>query len=486
MLESMLERVSAAAREAQESRLQSDADVDAAATALPVEADAEAAPALTGSANARADAASEPPGSATAQQQDEANSSCGVWADTTPFWPLDSHEWLGPCPETPPSADPPPDPAWSWTKPEASAMPSSSASPPHIAAPIARSTDPARRTGWMRPMRPHAVALVAAAVVGLGWSVHDALRPATPPPAFASLDGLPPTSAGRVAAAAVTARGADRGRPALDIAIDADASTESRMLEELARSVGSAGGATDAGIAPRFAIARYDTLPAASADWQVVTTLGTEEVYALVPAGSPMHQLGDLRGRRINVGPDGSARAVSGAALYRALFGASPPKSTSSALPRDDALRQMLAAGEPEAMLVFDGQPSSWFAALPTATRHALRVLRLDPGEPASRRALQRYLPGLLAPGVAEDRPVPTLREVTFLIAPSTASNVAPVLSALCDHLPALRLDGHPKWREVDPALSLPVGLQRPAQLDTALATCALAHPIPSVNRSSS
>ena len=259
------------------------------------------------------------------------------------------------------------------------------------------------------------------------------------------------------------------------------------MLDELTRSVGAPDGATAAGTPSTLAIARYDALPAASAGWQVVATLGTEEVYALVPVGSPMRHLGDLLGRRINVGPDGSARAVSGTALYRALFGASPSRSHSSALPRDDALRQMLAAGEPEAMLLFDGQPSSWFVALPASTRHALRLLRLDPGEPAGRRALQRYLPGRLAPGADEDGvPIPTLREVTFLIAPSSARNVAPVLRALCEHLPALRLDGHPKWREVDPALNLPTGLQRPGQLAAALTTCAPARPVPSINRRSS
>jgi hypothetical protein len=317
--------------------------------------------------------------------------------------------------------------------------------------------------------------------------VYHAIPPATPSAQLTSLDSLPPTSTGHVPAPAVVAHDANPSGPVLDIAIDADASTESRMLDELTRSVGSRGGAADAGIPSRFAIARYDTLPAASADWHVVATLGTEEVYALVPVGSSMRHLGDLRGRRINVGPDGSARAVSGAALYRALFGASPSRSDGSALPRDDALRQMLAAGEPEALLLFDGQPSSWFAALPASTRHALRLLRLDLGEPAGRRALQHYLPGRLAPGVDEDSaPIPTLREVTFLIAPSSARNVAPVLRALCDHLPALRLDGHPKWREVDPALSLPIGLQRPARLDAALTTCAPALPVSSINRRSS
>lgn len=68
----------------------------------------------------------------------------------------------------------------------------------------------------------------------------------------------------------------------------------------------------------------------------------------------------------------------------------------------------------------------------------------------------------------------------------AAVTNDQPVLRALCDHLPALRLDGHPKWREVDPALSLPIGLQRPGRLDEALTTCAPALPVSSINRRSS
>ena len=473
-LEDMLARVSAAANDAQRSRLESNGDV--AADESSIEGNAEGA--QTPAAAAHTDAAA--PSSADDPAQVEADSS-DVWADTTPFWPADPTDWLEHAGNTSSPSGPPPVPGWIWTTPKASDQPSSDASQPHADGSSHRAPPP----GWMRRASPLAVALAVAVVVG--WGAWQALPRGMSPPMSESLDGLPPTSAGPVAAAAVIAHAALPLRPALDIAIDADASTESRMLDELRQSVGAAGTATEPGVSPRLAIARYDTLPAASADWQVVATLGTEEVYALVPAGSPLRHLGDLRGRRINLGPDGSARAVSGAALYRALFGAAPSKSRSASLPRDDALRQMLATGELDALLLFDGQPSSWLAALPASTRHALRLLRLDPAEAAGRRALQSYLPGRVTPvGDSDGAPVPTLREVTFLIAPSSERNLAPVLHALCERLPALRADGHPKWREVDPTLSLPTGLQRPVQLAAVRDTCFPAIPTTSNNRRSS
>jgi hypothetical protein len=470
LLEDMLERVSAAAREAQLARHRPNAGaVDGVSS---VTADPEGP-------GAQVDAASELPASADAQEQDESEASSNVWADTTPFWPDESPEWPEPAPRTPPQ-DKRPGPDWRWTATAASVDPPASASTSPAAVATIPSTGPAQPPAWMRHASPRALALAAVAAIA-GWGAYHAMPGATPAAPVASIESLPPTSAGPVPATVLAPHDVVPGRPALDVAIDADASTESRMLDELTRSVGAPGTAS------RFAIARYDSLPAASADWQVVATLGTEEVYALVPLRSTLRHLGDLRGRRINVGPDGSARAASGAALYRALFGASPSKSTASALPRDVALRQMLATGEPEAVLLFDGQPSSWLAALPADTRHGLRLLRLEPAEPAARRALQRYLPGRLASGIDGDGDsIPTLREVTFLIAPASARDVAPLLRALCDHLPALRLDGHPKWREVDPGVSLPTGLQRPEQLDATLAHCATAPPLSSINRRSS
>ena len=485
LLEDMLARVAAAAQEARRSR--DDSSAEPVAGASSVEPGAASVQASAAPAKGPVEAAPEPPASALAPAHDEEESSSDVWADTTPFWPMESSDALAPSAGTPSSQDPPSQPAWAWMRAAASADRSSSALPPDAAVPTAGSTGPAQLPAWMRQASLRGLAFAAAVVAIVGLGLPRAMPPATPTASSTSFDSMPPTSAGQTPVATVTAHDATPRAPSLDIAIDADASTESRMLDELARAIGAPGSAAAAAMPARLAIARYDTLPVTGADWQVVATLGTEEVYALVPAGSPLRHLGDLRGRRINVGPDGSARAASGAALYRALFGESPSRSASSALSRDDALRQMLANGEPEALLLFDGQPSTWFAALPASTRHALRLLRLDPGEPAGGRALQRYLPGHLAPGVDDGgTPIPTLREVTFLIAPASTRDAAPVLRALCDHLPTLRLDGHPKWREVDPALNLPTGLQRPGQLAAALTTCAPARPVPSINRRSS
>lgn len=225
-------------------------------------------------------------------------------------------------------------------------------------------------------------------VVALGAVVAwTALRCGTPPGVQLTLENLPPTAAGSPSSAtatpaapapvAVASMATPNIAPAIlpAIANDADASTEAIMLEQL-----RAGSATSAATeAPLFAIARYDSLPAASQAWRVLVPLAVEEVYALVPATSRLRELDDLRGRRINIGVAASPRARSAEALYRTLFGQPVPPSLLRAAPKEVALPALLRGERLDAMLLFDGQPSSWLAALPVETRLRLKVLRFDP-----------------------------------------------------------------------------------------------------------
>ena len=145
-----------------------------------------------------------------------------------------------------------------------------------------------------------------------------------------ALEDLPPTAAGAPG-------------PALrwSVGSDADSATESTMLAQLARVSAAdrpkavlANARVGVGAGAEFAIARYDALKARPANWHVVAPLNTEELYAVVRADSPWRSLDELRGRRINVGAAGSARALSGTTLYRQMFGTALPIASATGLGR--------------------------------------------------------------------------------------------------------------------------------------------------------
>ena len=150
---------------------------------------------------------------------------------------------------------------------------------------------------------------------------------------------------------------------------------------------------------------------------------------------------------------------------------------------KEVALPALLRGEGLDAMLLFDGQPSSWLAALPVETRLRLRLLRFDPARPSGQRALQSYLATSVMPTlVTEPAPVPTLGEVTFLVASGGQATSPELVHRLCERLPALRTAGHPKWKDIDPALVLPVRLPRSPDIASAVQACATPHSSPTAS----
>ncbi len=222
-----------------------------------------------------------------------------------------------------------------------------------------------------------------------------------------------------------------------DLEADAFELSLDEMLDRVSAATRAEWEACEATAPPR-AIARYDTLRAASPDWRVVAPLNIEEAYVLVPVTSRLRDLDDLRGRRINVGAPGSARATSGEALYRRLFAQPLPASSLRSVSKDAALQALLAGDGLDALVFFDGQPSAWLESLPGETRRRLKVLSPQATSAAGRTALQSYLPATIAPTLANDRtPVETLGEVAFLVASPQATRPAQALHDLCERLPA-------------------------------------------------
>ena len=287
---------------------------------------------------------------------------------------------------------------------------------------------------------------------------------------------LPPPSAGVSLAQQRPQSVATAFTQIQQVAFDTDASTEALMVHQLGGTPGDAGAAVAparSDSAATFAVLRYDALIANAANWRIVAPLNVEEVYVLVPAMSPLRDLSDLRGRRINVGMPGSARSNSGEALYHALFGEPIPTSPLRSASKEAALQALASGGDLDALILFDGQPSSWLASLHAETRQRLKVLSFDASGAASRRVSQAYLKTRVAPALAGGGvSVPTLGEVSFLVASTHAANARQFLESMCERLPALRARGHPKWQEVSPSLQLPVSMPRDPGLSQLPSAC--------------
>ena len=224
---------------------------------------------------------------------------------------------------------------------------------------------------------------------------------------------------------------------------------------------------------PPLRIAYYDELQAVrrgglAPPWQVVMPLYREEIHYLVRADSPMRFIHQIEGRRVNTGPVQGTRAFSARSSYELVVGAPLAPSKADLLSRDEALDALLA-GRIDAMVVVEAAPAAWFAELPAETARRLRHLRLDPTHPSSQRAMRQYLRAPIDGGE-------TLAVMAFLISTGSGSDAdafARFGKGLCEALPALRRDGHPKWREIQPGLELETGWPNVAAAHEALNGCA-------------
>jgi hypothetical protein len=213
---------------------------------------------------------------------------------------------------------------------------------------------------------------------------------------------------------------------------------------------------------PSLAFARYDALQTARASGsplplQIVAPLHREVLEFIVRADSPMTYVHDMHGAAVNVGPAGSARALTAETALRRLFGAPPAPSPAAALDADAALGALLGGHGVDVLVMVEPPSSSWLTRLPAATGRVLRLLKLDPARPESRRALQAFLPLTLPAGAGFAADTPSLGEMSFLVAADDAE-AGRAAASLCRQLPALQSHGAPGWRELSPGQVLPTG----------------------------
>lgn len=282
------------------------------------------------------------------------------------------------------------------------------------------------------------------------------------------------------------------------------ADTPTRFSVELAELIETAGGAAPAPSAawaealafepgaPRLAVAHYDALQAArtepaTAPLRIVATLGLDEVLFVTRADSPLSYLHEIAGRRLDAGPIDGARALTAATVYEHLFGAGPPLLAGTARSEEAAL-QRLAQGSADVVVVVGTQTLDDFAARSPEAVQGLKLLRLDRRYAANARALRAYLPVTLRaaehPGWLE-QDTEALATMAFLVTTARvdeaeAAFVGRLARVLCTRLPQLQRTGDPQWREVAPALRLPVGWPYSASATRAFKACADPSPRPS------
>ncbi|MEP7100531.1 MAG: TAXI family TRAP transporter solute-binding subunit [Burkholderiales bacterium] len=328
--------------------------------------------------------------------------------------------------------------------------------------------------------RRAAFASVALLVMAGGAMLFQAARPTAtvrmPEPVTPSLAiaTTPPTP--RPSQAASPPATAALARSSFELQVDA-ASATTRLPQELARALAADGGAElqivptlravpDSVRSPGLAIVRYDALEASTRArpkpaLAIVAPLYTEELQIVVRADSPLEFIHQIEGRRINIGTPLGPRALTAQTVYRQMFGRPVPPTPKGQLGEAPALLRLVAGDGIDAVVLVAAQPAAALDGLSLVQRRSLKLLRLAPQNPASRRALQTYLPATLrSPAGAA---TPTLAAMSFLVTTGTpdadaAKALAQLSASLCRHLPELQRDGDAKWRELRAGLQLGTG----------------------------
>jgi uncharacterized protein len=186
-----------------------------------------------------------------------------------------------------------------------------------------------------------------------------------------------------------------------------------------------------------------------------VAKLYNEEVHLL--ARGEIKTIGDLAGKRVNLGFQGDGAAFTGPRLFDLL------KLKVQATHYDPGVAlEKLKSGEIAAMLVVDGKPISQFEGL--SARDGLHFVAVPLQVPAG----SAYFPATLTaedyPGlVTGSQPVDTVAVGTVMLVANLTPgseryhNVANFIEAFFTQFPKLlETPRHPKWKEVNLAADLP------------------------------
>jgi len=200
---------------------------------------------------------------------------------------------------------------------------------------------------------------------------------------------------------------------------------------------------------------------------RVILPLYNTEIHYIVRADSPMNYLHDIKDAKINGGLVGSGAAYITHTLYRMMFNRPIPEANDSYLSNEEALVKLISDKSVDVVVVAAGQPAPIIANMKPEARKFIKLLKFDPEHPTSKVPLTIYSHSVVKassyPNLLK-QDFTTIAVGAFLVTynfnrQDTAGNLAHFARALCQNFPTLQAQGHPKWREVNLALSqLPPG----------------------------
>jgi TRAP transporter TAXI family solute receptor len=188
---------------------------------------------------------------------------------------------------------------------------------------------------------------------------------------------------------------------------------------------------------------------------RLVASFGPQEIH--IVARPDIASLGDLAGKPVNLGPEGSGSAVTGARLFTALGIEIKPVALDGA-----SAISALQQGRIAASVVLGPRPVPLLAKLEPGS--GLHLVPVDFEGPLETSYLPASLthddyPGLIATSVA----LPTVATGLLLLTadrstdPAFATNIGSFIATLFSKVDTLKTGRHhPKWRDVNLAAALP------------------------------
>jgi len=195
---------------------------------------------------------------------------------------------------------------------------------------------------------------------------------------------------------------------------------------------------------------------------RVILPLYDEEIYWIVRADAPMNFIHEVKDARINAGPIGSGTALTALTMYQAMFRTPLPRGSTTYLSNEDALLKLTTNQGVDVVVIVGGQPMKLLADMKPEAKQLIKMLRVDPANPATREILKTYFTATVRQSsypnlLSED--LPGLAVKAFLVTydynlNQTTQYLRRFARSLCNNMPTLRAQGHPKWNSVE--LSLP------------------------------
>ena len=194
---------------------------------------------------------------------------------------------------------------------------------------------------------------------------------------------------------------------------------------------------------------------------RVVMPLYNEEIYFVVRADSPLDNVHDIRGMRINAGPVGSGTALTTTTLYNLMFKEPLADANASFLSNEEALAKLVTDRSIDVVAIIAGQPAKVLTDMKPESRQYVKLLRFDPKDASSEAVLQTYFPATVRATsypnlLTED--LPSLAVKAYLVTydfnlGNTREHLRRFARDMCRNFFILQSNGHPKWREVSLAL---------------------------------